>query len=34
MHASDTAEEDADGNILLATCCDQCGRSEDELEPA
>jgi hypothetical protein len=34
MHASDTAEEDPDGNLLLATLCDRCGRSEDQLEPA
>ena len=25
------AEEDEDGNVLLATRCDGCGRSEEEL---
>jgi hypothetical protein len=34
MHASDTAEEDSDGNILLVTLCDRCGRNEDQLEMA
>jgi hypothetical protein len=29
MHAASTEEEDADGNVLLVTQCDQCGRSED-----
>jgi hypothetical protein len=29
MHAASTDEEDADGNVLLVTQCDQCGRSED-----
>ena len=33
MHATGGAEEeDADGNVLLTTCCDRCGRSEDQLE--
>ena len=32
MHASDTAEADPDGNLLRVTLCDQCGRSEDELD--
>jgi hypothetical protein len=31
MHASDTAEEDPDGNVVIATSCDTCGRS-DELD--
>jgi hypothetical protein len=31
MHAAGGAEEDQDGNVLLATCCDKCGRSEDQL---
>lgn len=34
MHASDTAEADAEGNVALVTLCDQCGRSEDELAEA
>ena len=29
MHAASGEEQDADGNILLITQCDQCGRSED-----
>lgn len=32
MHAAAGAEEDADGNVLLVTSCDQCGRSEDQLD--
>lgn len=32
MHASDIGEADPDGNLLLVTLCDQCGRSEDQLE--
>jgi hypothetical protein len=32
MHASDGAEEDPDGNPVIVTLCDQCGRSEDQLE--
>ncbi len=32
MHAAASAEEDADGNVLLVTSCDQCGRSEDQLD--
>jgi hypothetical protein len=29
MHAAGGGEQDADGNVLLITQCDQCGRSED-----
>lgn len=29
MHAAATGEEDLDGNAVLITMCDQCGRSED-----
>jgi hypothetical protein len=32
MHAAGGAEEDTDGNVLLTTCCDRCGRSEDQLD--
>jgi hypothetical protein len=32
IHAAGGEEEDEDGNVLLTTQCDQCGRSEDELE--
>jgi len=32
IHASDSAEADPDGNLLLVTLCDQCGRSEDQLD--
>jgi hypothetical protein len=32
MHAAATGDEDADGNLLLATACDVCGRSEDLLD--
>ena len=32
MHASDTAEADPDGNVLVVTLCDQCGRTEDQLD--
>lgn len=31
MHASETAEEDPDGNVVIVTLCDQCGRNEDQL---
>jgi len=31
MHAA-SADEDADGTIHLTTRCDQCGRTEDELD--
>ena len=33
MHASDSSEEDPDGNLLLVTLCDRCGRTEDQLDP-
>jgi len=29
MHATAGEEEGADGDVLLITQCDQCGRSED-----
>jgi hypothetical protein len=32
MHAAATGEEDADGNLVLATICGVCGRSEDQLD--
>jgi hypothetical protein len=32
MHASETNQEDADGNLVVATLCDRCGRSEDDLD--
>jgi hypothetical protein len=32
IHAAATSDEDTDGNVVLATVCDQCGRSEDELD--
>jgi hypothetical protein len=32
MHAAATEEEDADGNVVLVTVCDRCGRSEDQLD--
>jgi hypothetical protein len=32
MHAAGGAEEDTDGNVLLTTRCDRCGRSENELD--
>ncbi len=31
VHAAGGAEEDEDGNVLLATRCDRCGYSEEEL---
>jgi hypothetical protein len=31
VHASATEDQDEDGNPVLITQCDQCGRSEDEL---
>ena len=34
MHASETAEEDRDGNVVIVTLCDQCGRNEDQLAEA
>jgi hypothetical protein len=32
MHAAEGAEVDAEGNVVLVTCCDRCGRSEDQLD--
>jgi hypothetical protein len=32
VHAASTGEEDADGNPVLVTGCDVCGRSEDQLD--
>jgi hypothetical protein len=32
VHAATTGDEDADGNLVLATGCDVCGRSEDQLD--
>jgi len=32
MHAADTSEVDADGNVVLVTLCDRCGRNEDQLD--
>ena len=32
MHASDTDDEDPDGNVVIVTLCDQCGRTEDQLD--
>jgi hypothetical protein len=32
VHAAVTREEDPDGNPLLVTACDVCGRSEDQLD--
>jgi hypothetical protein len=32
MHAGPTGEEDADGNLVLVTACDVCGRAEDQLD--
>jgi len=32
MHATATGEEDPDGNLVLVTRCDGCGRSEDDLD--
>lgn len=31
IHATTGTDEDDDGNPVLATECDECGRSEDEL---
>lgn len=31
IHAERTGDEDADGNPLVVTRCDYCGRSEDDL---
>lgn len=32
MHAAGGEEEDPDENPVLVTRCDQCGRSEDQLD--
>jgi hypothetical protein len=32
VHAAGTGEEDLDGNPVLLTLCDTCGRSEDEID--
>ena len=32
MHAAPMAEEDPDGNPVMLTVCDACGRSEDQLD--
>lgn len=32
MHAAPTGEEDPDGNAVMITVCDACGRSEDQLD--
>jgi hypothetical protein len=32
IHAAATNDEDADGNRVLATACDVCGRSDEELD--
>ena len=32
VHAAATGDEDADGNLVLVTGCDVCGRSEDQLD--
>ena len=32
MHAAAGDGEDPDGNVLLVTQCDRCGRSEDQLD--
>jgi hypothetical protein len=34
VHATAGEDEDADGNPVLTTECDQCGRSEEELAEA
>jgi len=31
IHAA-AGEEDEEGNVVLATLCDQCGRTEEELD--
>jgi len=31
IHAAGGTEEDEDGNVVLTTQCDRCGRSEDQL---
>ena len=32
IHAAGGEEEDEDGDVLLVTLCDGCGRSEDDLD--
>jgi hypothetical protein len=32
MHAVPTGEEDPDGNPVMVSICDVCGRSEDQLD--
>jgi hypothetical protein len=32
LHAASTRDEDTDGNPVLVTACDVCGRSEDQLD--
>ena len=32
MHAAVEGGEDPNGNVLLVTQCDRCGRSEDQLD--
>jgi hypothetical protein len=32
VHAAASGDEDADGNPLVVTECDVCGRSEDQLD--
>jgi hypothetical protein len=32
IHAAGGDEEDEEGNVLLTTRCDKCGRSEEQLE--
>lgn len=34
VHASAGADEDPDGNPLVSTRCDQCGRSDEDLAEA
>ena len=31
MHAADAGETDVEGNSVLVTLCDKCGRTEDDL---
>ena len=34
MHAATGEEEDLDGNAVVSTRCDQCGRSDEDLAEA
>jgi hypothetical protein len=34
VHAADAGEPDVEGNPVLVTLCDTCGRSEDQLDEA